>query len=270
MKCRYFVFLALILLGGCAGGPTQSGQLQPVGAKGVRPLEVGMFCSTHNEEAGHLFNKALGLAGQGNLEEAARAYRSAIELDGDFCDAMDNLGRLLRRQGKIDEAIYWYKRSIEVFPNNTVAHGNLAVAYSFQGKYTEAISEYQIRVKIDPEDPEGYYGLGMVYLDTEKLELALEHFKKAEELYAKKASPVIVDARYNLGVTYYRLRDYKMSRRYLEQVYDQMRNDPQVNYSLGVCCIEGDNDLSQAKKYLKRARELGAKIPPELIQKVGL
>jgi len=96
-------------------------------------------------------------------------YQKAIELDANYCDAMDNLGQLLRSQGELDEAIYWYKRSINLVPGNRAAHTDLAVAYRFQGKFDAAISEYQIVLKMNPRDPEGYYGLGTVYFASKDL-----------------------------------------------------------------------------------------------------
>ena len=109
-----------------------------------------------------------------------------------------------------------------------------------------------------------------MYISTNELKLAFENFKKAEELYAKKSSPVIADARIQLGITSFLLKDYKLSRSYLEQVYKQDEKDPRVNYYLGLCCLSGDNDVKQAKRYLKRAQELGVKIPPEIAKKVDL
>lgn len=270
MKFKLLVFILLVILSSCAGGPSPSVHTAVPREKITKVISQSVFCPTQNEEARLLYNRALNLTSQGNLNEAVLAYRKAIALDGGYCDAMDNMGQLLRRQGKIDEAIFWYKQSLEVFPNNPVAHTNLAVAYSFQGKYREAISEHQIVVKIDPDDPEGYYGLGTVYLQTNELKLASENFKKAEELYARRSSPIIADARYALGIVYYSLKDFKTSKFYLEQVYSEKQNDLRANYILGFCYLVVDNDPGRARPYFKKARDLGAKIPPELEEKIAL
>ena len=158
MKPKQFVLLFLIFL--VVGLPC-SGSISNAQTMDTRFLrDPVMYCPTRNPEAQDFFRNGVQLVQQGNVEEAIKAYTRAIELDGNFCDAMDNLGQLLRRKGKIDEAIHWYKRSIELFPKNSIAHLNLAVAYSFQGKFGEAIAEHKINIGIDPENPEGYYGLG--------------------------------------------------------------------------------------------------------------
>jgi tetratricopeptide (TPR) repeat protein len=147
---------------------------------------------------------------------------------------MDNMGVLLRRQGKLEEAISWYKKSIQVLPTNPLPHMNLALVYGMLNKYEESIVEYQTLIKIDADDPEGDYGLGSDYLKKNDLPLAIEHLKKAEQLYAKKSSPVISDARYLLGVCYFR----------------------------------GSGNVTETRKYLKRAQELGVDIPEELKRKL--
>jgi tetratricopeptide (TPR) repeat protein len=216
------------------------------------------------------FNIGVTLTGKGNLEAATRAYRDAIKIDPLFCDAMDNLGVVLRRLGKLDEAISWYKRSAEISPSNPTPHQNLAIVYGLQGKLDEALSEHQMVIKIDSDNPEGYYGLGTDYLKLNEFQLALENLQIAEQLYAKRSSPLITDARHALGITYYNLKDLEKARYYFEQIYDQMQNDPGVNYVLGLCYLFEVKDPNEARKYLKRAQELGAKIPGELVQKLNL
>jgi tetratricopeptide (TPR) repeat protein len=272
VRYKSLVLLAIVLFvlssyTGRLPHPSQSASPQQ---ENIRVFDQPVYCPTQNEEARLLYNRGLELTSQGNLEAAIQAYRKATELDPIYCDAMDNLGQLFRRLGKLDEAISWYKRSVEVLPNNAVAHQNLAIVYRLQGKLDEAISEHQWLTRIDADDPEGYYGLGTDYLEMNELQLALEHLKRAEQLYAKRSSPLIVDTRHALGVTYYKLKDLGKTRYYFEQIYDQERNDPGVNYTLGLCYFFEAKDLNEARKYLKRAQELGVKIPAELVQKLNL
>jgi Flp pilus assembly protein TadD len=268
-KSKLLFFLILVGLSIYSDGFQNPGEAVTAIAAGQPALTVGVFCPTKNEEAKALYNTGVDLGKADQLEKAAQAYLKAIELDGNYCDAMDNLGQLLRRQGKLDEAVYWYRRSIGVFPNNPAAHGNLAVAYHYQGKMDEAISEYQILLKMNPDDPEGYYGLGTVYSEKGELNLAAQNFLRAEQLYSKLNSPLIADAKNALGMTYYRLRDYGKSRGYLEQIYTQKHDNRQVNYVLGLCHLREGN-ITQARVFLKRAQELGIKIPPGVKAEAGL
>lgn len=235
----------------------------------IRVGEVGILCSTEDEQARRAYNDGQQLAEQGKLEDAKRLYLQAVELDPGFCDAMDNLGRLLRSQGKVDEAISWYKRSIEVLPNNNVAHQNLAVAYTIQGKMSDAATEYQILVHIDPDNPEGYYGLGIIHLDRKQPQEAVTQLRRAEELYAKKSSPLISDARYWLGVSYYMLQKWENARNYFELVYSEMQDKPRINYFLGLCYLSPEiYNLELAKRYFGKAQELGVDLPADVVERL--
>ena len=139
-----------------------------------------------------------------------------------------------------------------------------------QGKTTDAIAEYQLLVQIDPDNPEGYYGLGIVYLDLEQPQEAVTQLKKAEELYAEEASPLITDARYHLGVSYYMLEECKKANEYFELIYSEVHDHPVVNYLLGLCYLSPETEnLELAEKYLMKAQELGVDIPAEVLQKIG-
>lgn len=269
VKFKVSLVGAIVLFTVYAPGYVIAADQSPAGNGNKTALTDPILCPTRNEAARQSYNNAYKLESEGKPDEAIKEYQKAIDLDANYCDAMDNLGQLLRRSGKLDEAVYWYKRSIGVLPGNRAAHVNLAVAYRYQGKKDAAISEYLILVKTNPRDPEGYYGLGAVYLDSNDLSAASEQFKKAEQLYLELNSPLVADAQYLLGVTCYRMKDYGTSVDYLERSYTRKQNDWRVNYFLGLSYLEKGN-VDRAGKYLKRAQELGAKIPPEVAQKAGI
>jgi tetratricopeptide (TPR) repeat protein len=267
LKSKALFIGAIVIL--IAPGYASFAGESPAGSGNKTALSEPVLCPTKNEAARTSYNNGLKLTDEGNLEGAIREYQKAIDLDANYCDAMDNVGQLLRRQGKLDDAIGWYKRSISILPGNRAAHVNLAVAYFHQGKKDAAISEYRILLNINPRDPEGYYGLGTVYLGFKEFDAASEEFKKAEQLYLELNSPLVLDAQFSLGVTYYQMKDYEKSIDYLERVYAKKQNDSRVNYYLGLSYLDkGDTD--RAAKHLKRAQQLGAKIPREVSQKAGI
>jgi tetratricopeptide (TPR) repeat protein len=236
----------------------------------VKVYDSEVFCSTDNEDARKAYNDALGNEDLGKFDEAEQLYRRAIEIDPNYCDAMDNLGKLLRQQGRIDEAIDWYKQSLEILPDNTVAIQNLASAYLFQGKWEEAIQEYERLTEIAPENPEGFYGLGTTYLNLQQPEKAVEFLETADTLYDKIGSPYVVDTRYYLGIANYMQKDCTKAIDYLEQVYPQFVDDGGVNYILGGCYLLIDSpDIETAKIYILKAQELGVEIPSEILLIIG-
>ena len=73
-----------------------------------------VFCSTDNEEARDYFNQGVNYVDNNKIDSAIILYLKAIELDPEYCDAMDNLGQLYRRINKFDKAEYWYNKSLKI------------------------------------------------------------------------------------------------------------------------------------------------------------
>lgn len=272
MKRLLLAFLGMMVLaaGGYARADSPANPAASSQTPSVRYQEVHVYCPTQVEEARQHYVRGVQLGHQGDLEGAMNAYRKALDLDPNYCDAMDNLGQLHRRQGKLDEAALWYKKSIKVLPTNPVPHQNLAVVYEFQGKIKDAISEYETLTGIDPENPEGYYGLGNIHVRLEQFEPALKNLKRAEELYVKSSSPFIMDAQKLLGIAYFRLRDFENAKHYFKACYDHFQKEPMINYAIGMTYILGNRDLDEARKYIRRARDLGLKLPDELVKELKL
>lgn len=231
----------------------------------IQPIE--MFCRSSNLEALKAYNDAHEMQKHGNFDEAIELYRAAIKLDPKFCDAMDNIGLLLRQQGEIEKAITWYKKSLKILPDNTAALQNLGVAYAFQGKPREAISIYEKLIQIAQDNPEGYYGIGNIYLKLQNPEQAIKYFEIAEKLYSDISSPQIVDTQYNLGFAYFLMNNYMKAKDYFEPIYNLYKEDAYVNCALGTYYFNKeppDNNL--AKEYLLKAQKLGFIIPPEVFK----
>jgi Flp pilus assembly protein TadD len=78
---------------------------------------------------------------QGLAEEAARAYRKAIELDPELASAHYNLGSSLARSGKFAEAERQLRAAIEADPKSAAAHQALAQVLESLGRTDEARRE---------------------------------------------------------------------------------------------------------------------------------
>lgn len=235
----------------------------------VKLSENGMVCPSENETARKSFDEAGELKERGSLAEAEDLYRKAIELDPEFCDAMDNLGQLLRQQNKINEAIGWYQKSLEIAPENPVAIQNLALAYNLQGKTEKALEQYQRLTEVAPENPEGYYGLGQIYFQSDQPEKAIANFEKAERLYSEQGSPYVVDAQYYLGFSHFALENCTEARTYMEPIYPQLAEDGGINYVLGICTLTTEPiDTEAARKYIVKAQELGITIPADVLEAI--
>jgi tetratricopeptide (TPR) repeat protein len=264
MKTACLTTIAFVAITSCSSwGET------PLPVTVNRTGSVEVVCPTANEEARRSYDDALQLQQQGMLREAEASYLKAIGLDPRYCDAMDNLGQMLRSQGKTDQAISWYKRSLSVKPDDAVAHQDLAVAYIVLGDADKSVAEFQWLIQHDPGNPEGYYGLGNVQVTTGHPADAIGPLERAEQLYRAKGSPLLADTRYELGVAHYLLKEYGKARDYFELVYPGREKDPTINHILGLCYLDSSiKDPAKARQYLLKARKLGAEIPPDLMQQL--
>lgn len=88
-------------------------------------------------------NLGTALRQKGNFFEAIESYKAALRIKPDFAAAMHNLGTALRDAGEIEESIRWFRRAIRVQPDFVEAHGNLSFALLLAGNFEEGWEEYE-------------------------------------------------------------------------------------------------------------------------------
>ncbi len=80
-------------------------------------------------------NTALAI---GELEEAARCFREAVEQDPAFQDGWHALGMALYKLDRYEEAIEAGKRAAKLDPNNQFVWSSLSLAYNGNKQKAEA------------------------------------------------------------------------------------------------------------------------------------
>ena len=81
---------------------------------------------------------------QDHWPEAIQHFGKAVQLDGNFADALIGWGRSLTDGGKPDEAIPALERAAKLQPDNPAAHYHLAIALRRAGKRDEADKEFAV------------------------------------------------------------------------------------------------------------------------------
>lgn len=234
-------------------------------------LELGVFCPTKIKEARKHYNQALSYHRNGNKENAKMAYQAAIDLDSNYCDAMDNLGLILRSEGKLDEAELWYSKSININPQNTVALTNRSLVYRIKGEVEKAKFDYLTIAKIDVNNPESYFGLGAIFYDQKKYKEAIDQFQKASAAYRLLKSSYESQANYYLGMSHFRLAQWIEAREALEAAYPHFQTDANLNFFLGMSYLTGKrHNVEKARLYLKRAKELEVNLPEEALSIINV
>ena len=100
---------------------------------------------------------------QDNLEKAANLYNEAIDLYG---------------QDEVEKSIDYFIKALELKPDFYEAHYNLAQILMSLNKNDEAIKSLEEIAKIKPNDSENLYNLGKTYYKKGYLSKSFENLKK--------------------------------------------------------------------------------------------
>ena len=102
----------------------------------------------------------------GNLAEAVRCYRAAI--DADPADPAPHLplGYALRAEGRLDAAIATLEKALELDPQAVDGHYLLALSFEEQGRLSEAIRHLEAIIGLDPGVVDAYVRLCQVHVQA--------------------------------------------------------------------------------------------------------
>ncbi|MCL4558254.1 MAG: tetratricopeptide repeat protein [Deltaproteobacteria bacterium] len=87
------------------------------------------------------------------LDQAERAYRSALELLPDMPLAHNDLGLVYLRENRLNEAETEFKTAIYYFKGYTQAYLNLGIVYMRRKNYTEAKKQFETVLTMAPNSP---------------------------------------------------------------------------------------------------------------------
>jgi tetratricopeptide (TPR) repeat protein len=221
---------------------------------------------------------------QGKLTQAIDAYQQAILADptnpsnyvalarlqvfaAKYDDAIENaqnallknpnnpvahavLGWALGFQGKYGEAEIELKKAIDLDGNNALAHAYYAEILMNQGDYTlydKAAEESKKAVQLDPTALETHRARGIVLLNTQNLQEAVQEFQAA--LAINKNIP---DLNLYLGITYKALNEYDLAQEALLSAYALNPTDTVALTELSRAYF-ADGRYPQAAQYAEEA-----------------
>ena len=115
------------------------------------------------DTADYWFERGLRLDRAEAHENAAVAYRRALELESSHVNARINLGRLMHTARDYRTAESLYREALQLDPDHPVAAFNLGVVLEDQGDQHAAISCYRQAVLTDPDLPDAHYNLARLH-----------------------------------------------------------------------------------------------------------
>lgn len=131
----------------------------------VRCILIGLTsallsAATPSAPAQAAFERGEKALAANKLDDAAAAYRKALEATPNWGPALNGLGSALFKKGQSFEAMALFKSATEADPELKQAWFNLAYAARKAGDFTTAARAYERYTQLDPNDPDGFYGLG--------------------------------------------------------------------------------------------------------------
>jgi tetratricopeptide (TPR) repeat protein len=184
------------------------------------------------------YQKGYSYYKQGQYQKAIEEFEQIVEVQPDYEGGHLILGDSYLKIKNYDEAIEAFKNALELKNDNYVAHKGLALSYFNKGSYREAIAtlnEGEKHARSPRQQYEIHRTRGASYYNLKDFERAIADLQKAVSIQRGNASDVL-----QLGISYYRLGNYREADKYLQQA---LVLDPQA---------------SGAKRYLSRLRFQGA------------
>jgi tetratricopeptide (TPR) repeat protein len=115
-------------------------------------------------------------------EEAALAYRRALEEDPDLVAALINLANVRYAKDELAEAQALYERAILLDPTYFEAHFNLGNIHHDHGRYDDAEACYREALSLNPEYPDAHFYLAVTLEKMARSAEARPHWRAYQRL----------------------------------------------------------------------------------------
>lgn len=186
----------------------------------------------------------------GNLSEAEKSFRRALELDPSSVDTYVSLGNFLIEQHRDAESRALLEEAQTRFGDDARVLLLIAGASRNEGDLETARELYERVLSLHPDNTTATNNLAYLFLDQGKFDEAMELATKAREL--APSSPDVADT---LAWVYYRQGSYLAARSLLNEVVLKRADSAEVQYHMGMTLFRLD-ETDAARSYLERALAL--------------
>lgn len=226
----FLISLFFLILGCASNGPSKEDLAQVHFRVGTSYLEKGLFPEALKEllEAQDLnprealIQNNLGLTYfmRERYELAETHLRRAVQMNGQFTDAKNNLARVLIEQKKYKEARYFLTKVFDdlTYPQPGKAYINLGLSHFREGNFVAAKEAFLKSIGFDRESclAQNYYGRSLLELNEHSK--AIQAFDQATGFCSKMNfdEPIYFSA-----IAYYRMGDVTKARSRLESLIEK-------------------------------------------------
>jgi len=171
-----------------------------------------------------LIGTGLGALHQGDVDEAERAFRAALDMDQRSAEAWNGLAQSLDRQGRREEAERAAARAVRLAPDWQAAHNNHGLILLHQGRFAEAERAFSDAYALDERSEVVANNLRLSIAMQGRYEEALDGIRPAAEPDAFNNVGYAAIVRGDLAAAdRYLRRAVETSPTYHEQARDNLR-----------------------------------------------
>ncbi len=247
-------------------------------------------CTADQGSADDAKKKGDSFLRQGNLEEAAAAYRQAIRQNQGYAEAHLNLGYVLMQQKNLDEAKNRLQQALALNRQLFDAYYLLGNIAKTEGKTGEAITHYQRAIQLKPDFETVYPELCQLLFESGQTEAAMhtiqqgisycphiarfyfilgdlhdyrKEYAQAEQCFATVVSlqPDFARAYRQLGIAQHRQKKLEEAAESYQKALQIEPDDAVIHNNLGAI-FEAQDHFSVAKELYEKALA----IDPECVE----
>lgn len=188
---------------------TRSLEINPQDAKGWAALGQVKFEEQRYEESIAGYEHSLALLPQsvsaetgkglsyellGRLEDSKKAYRTAIDWEGQKPHdptPFNGLGRVLLKQNRPAEALPYLRQAVELDPSVARAHEDLGKAYSSLNQLASAQGEIARAIELAPSVARLHFILGQLYQKSGQMEKAKAELNSYAVMVGTSSTPAV-------------------------------------------------------------------------------
>jgi hypothetical protein len=109
--------------------------------------------------------------------DAVKLYRRVLQIEPDWVEARVNLAVAQYRLGDIDEAVRALKDALNWDPAHPIAHFNLGCLLDERGAPDDALGHFQSAIESMPAHADAHFNLAALYEKKGRSDLAVEHWR---------------------------------------------------------------------------------------------
>ncbi len=159
---------------------------QAFGLYPSEPLKIRIINLTNALVAASPFEQLLKHAqknqANGQLGEAVKVYKAALQLNPDSDRAQHGLGNVLRQLGDLQAAVPYIQQAIIMQPEVAEYHNTLGMLFQQKGELEKAVTFHRRAISLDPKYAPAFCNLGVALKNLDRGQEAIAAYQQALQI----------------------------------------------------------------------------------------